>query len=69
MVCVCLQTIDQMTRGVSPNPKFGASNPSLYGFPSWTGSLSLQNQNPANDEYENFGRIGDGEYVVVNRGW
>ena len=21
---------------------------------------------PANDEYENFGRIGDGEYVMVN---
>merc|ERR1712212_1056841 len=24
---------------------------------------------PANDEYENFGRIGDGEYVMVSALW
>ena len=36
--------------------KYRSSSPAL--------SRSLQ---PANDEYENFGRIGDGEYVMVNR--
>ena len=54
---------------VTKNPghlKGGSRSLGKYRSSSSALSRSLQ---PANDEYENFGRIGDGEYVMVNKRW